>query len=513
MRRRWTSGSSAKKARPRERVASTHCCSSQRSQIACRSCPSAAPRALPTSAGSLPLAPMLLLSAAARRFRMANQFLTLGREARRAFRPTMRVCTIASRSTSTTFGPCSGRSAHRVASARRCRSCATSGAAAAASSSTAISSSGAGRPAPGTARCSRSASSAPPERTRGTARGAQKLLAPSGEGEFRLMRPTRGAFLAGAAGTAAAVAAPTLVAAASPADVASATRGMTFTTIRDGGVRTARGIIDVSRAAHALGVAQPPLTLDDVIAGRGDVAALPHLVANAPASAIRAENAVEYGPLVGAPPKIICVGLNYRAHIAETGEKLPPYPDLFNKYNTALNRHNGTVKVSSLPAKQFDYESELVMIVGKPASNVPEATALEHVFGYACGHDFTARDAQMRVSQWMTGKTPDQFAPIGPWLVTADQIPDPQTLQVQTFVNDETTPRQNMNTSQMIFSCAHIVSYTSQFITLQPGDVIYTGTPSGVIQGYPPDKRVWLKPGDRVRTVISKLGELHFTLA
>ncbi|MBV8748904.1 MAG: fumarylacetoacetate hydrolase family protein [Candidatus Eremiobacteraeota bacterium] len=332
------------------------------------------------------------------------------------------------------------------------------------------------------------------------------------------MKPTRGAFLAGAAGGVAAVAAPTLVAAASPADVAAATKGMTLTTLRDGGVdhvgiRTARGIVDVSRAAQALGVAQPPLTVDDVVAGRGDVAALARLVKDAPASAVRAETSVEYGPLVSAPPKIVCVGLNYRAHIAETGEKTPPYPDLFNKYNTALNRHGGTVAVSHLPAEKFDYESELVMIVGKTARNVPEASALDYVFGYTTGHDFTARDAQNRVSQWMTGKTPDQFAPIGPWLVTADQIPDPQTLQVQTFVNDEKTPRQDMNTSQMIFSCARIVSYTSQFITLQPGDVIFTGTPAGVIQGYPKEKQVWLKPGDRVRTVISKLGELHFTLA
>lgn len=330
------------------------------------------------------------------------------------------------------------------------------------------------------------------------------------------MTPSRGAFLAGTA--AAAVAAPTLVAAAGAAEVASATRGLTLTTLRDGGVdhvgvRTPKGIVDISLAAKALGVAHPPLTVDDVIAGRGDVAALPRLVGSAPASAIRAESSVQFGPVVGNPPKIICVGLNYRAHIAETGEKTPPYPDLFNKYNTALNRHNGTVAVSKIPAVKFDYESELVMIVGKTARNVPEADALKYVFGYTTGNDFTARDAQNRVSQWMTGKTPDEFAPIGPWLVTADQIPDPQTLQVQTFVNDETTPRQNMNTSQMIFNCAHILSYTSSFITLSPGDVIFTGTPSGVIVGMPADKQVWLKPGDRVRTVISKLGELHFTLS
>jgi len=330
------------------------------------------------------------------------------------------------------------------------------------------------------------------------------------------MASSRGAFLAGT--TAAAVAAPTLIAAASAADVASATRGMTFTTLRDGGVdhvgvRTTKGIVDIARAAHALGVAHPPLTVDDVISGRGDVAALPRLVAKAPASAIRSESSVQYGPVVTSPPKIICVGLNYRAHIAETGEKTPPFPDLFNKYNTCLNRHGGTVAVSQIPAQQFDYESELVMIVGKTARNVPEAEALSYVFGYTTGNDFTARDPQQRVSQWMTGKTPDEFAPIGPWLVTADQIPNPQTLQIQTWVNDETTPRQDANTAQMIFNCAHILSYTSTFITLVPGDVIFTGTPSGVITGYPKDKQVWLKPGDRVRTTISKIGELHFTLA
>jgi 2-keto-4-pentenoate hydratase/2-oxohepta-3-ene-1,7-dioic acid hydratase in catechol pathway len=112
----------------------------------------------------------------------------------------------------------------------------------------------------------------------------------------------------------------------------------------------------------------------------------------------------------------------------------------------------------------------------------------------------------------MTGKTPDEFAPLGPYLVTADRIPDPQTLQIRTFVNDEAVPRQDMNTSRMIFSCAQILSYVSQFMTLVPGDVIFTGTPSGVIVGYPKEKQVWLKPGDRIRTTISSIGELHFTL-
>jgi len=155
--------------------------------------------------------------------------------------------------------------------------------------------------------------------------------------------------------------------------------------------------------------------------------------------------------------QIICVGLNYRAHLAETKLKAPPYPDLFNKYNTALNRHNGTIRVSGLPLTHFDYESELVMYVGKTARNVAEADALGYVFGYSCGHDFTARDAQLRVSQWMTGKTPDEFAPLGPWLVTADQIPTPKRSKFKRLSTLRSKPRQNMNTSEMIFGCAKIV--------------------------------------------------------
>jgi len=329
---------------------------------------------------------------------------------------------------------------------------------------------------------------------------------------------TRANFLATAAGSAAAVAAaPQLAFAAGPAEVAAATSGMTLTTIRIGGidrlgVRTSRGIVDVLPVAQAMGITDCPRTTDDVVAGRGNVGALRRIVAGAPSGAVLSETAVEYGPLLGAPPKIVCVGLNYSAHLKETGEKPRTDPELFNKFNTALNRHNGTVPVSHLDAKAFDYESELVIVMGKTAANVSEADALNYVYGYAAGNDFTARDIQMRVSQWMTGKTPDLFAPIGPWLVTADQIPDPQTLQVQTFVNDEPTPRQDMNTALMIFPCATIISYISKFITLQPGDLIFTGTPSGVIIGYPKDKQVWLKPGDRIRTSISKLGDLRFSL-
>jgi 2-keto-4-pentenoate hydratase/2-oxohepta-3-ene-1,7-dioic acid hydratase in catechol pathway len=298
---------------------------------------------------------------------------------------------------------------------------------------------------------------------------------------------------------------------------ADAAPDLTYTTLRDNGVdhigiRTSAGIIDVAAAARALGIENVPRTVDDVLQGRGDARALERIASNPPREALRSEGSVQFGPLVSTPQKIVCVGLNYKAHLDETGMKVPPVPDLFNKYNTSLNRHGGTVEVSSLDAKQFDYESELVMLMGKQARNVSEADALSYVFGYTTGNDFSARDLQLRTSQWMTGKTPDQFAPVGPWLVPASAVGDPQTLQIQTFVNDETKPRQNMNTAEMIFPCAKIVSYVSKFITLVPGDVIFTGTPSGVILGYPKEKQVWLKAGDRITTRISKLGELRFTL-
>jgi 2-keto-4-pentenoate hydratase/2-oxohepta-3-ene-1,7-dioic acid hydratase in catechol pathway len=149
--------------------------------------------------------------------------------------------------------------------------------------------------------------------------------------------------------------------------------------------------------------------------------------------------------------------------------------------------------------------------MGKEAHNVSEADALNFVAGYATGNDFSARDLQLETGgQWMIGKTPDQFAPLGPYLVTADQV-DPDNLKIECRVNGEV--RQSSNTSDMIFSTKQIISYTSRYITLRPGDIIFTGTPEGVILGKPVDKRVWLKPGDKITTSLEKLGELAFELA
>jgi 2-keto-4-pentenoate hydratase/2-oxohepta-3-ene-1,7-dioic acid hydratase in catechol pathway len=223
------------------------------------------------------------------------------------------------------------------------------------------------------------------------------------------------------------------------------------------------------------------------------------------------ESRVKFGPVVPHPQKIICVGFNYRQHAQEMHIPIPAVPLLFNKYSNALLGHRGRIKLPTKVSSQFDYEVELVVVIGRKARDVPEEKALSYVFGYANGNDISARDLQRATSQLMLGKTCDGFAPLGPWLVSADQVPDPQRLQVATYVNGER--RQHSNTLDMIFSCAQIVSYCSRHMTLLPGDVIYTGTPQGVIQGYPEDKRAWLKAGDKVVTEVEKCGTLEVTLA
>jgi 2-keto-4-pentenoate hydratase/2-oxohepta-3-ene-1,7-dioic acid hydratase in catechol pathway len=294
-------------------------------------------------------------------------------------------------------------------------------------------------------------------------------------------------------------------------------RGMTLAMLRRGGelslaIRTPRGLLDVRAAERAFELGAPT-TIDEVFQ-RGGGLPLQALLARAndrPSSALFVdEREAEFAPCVTGPEKIICVGVNYRKHAAETGSAVPPTPILFNKYNTALNAHRGTIRVSQEPAEQFDYEVELVIVIGRVARRLSEADALSCVMGYCTGNDFTARDLQHASSQWMLGKSLDGFAPIGPWLVTADQVGDPNRLRIECRVNGEV--RQSSNTSDMIFGCAQLVSYASRHFTLKPGDIIFTGTPEGVIAGYPKEKQVWLKAGDQVTSTIEKLGELSFRL-
>jgi 2-keto-4-pentenoate hydratase/2-oxohepta-3-ene-1,7-dioic acid hydratase in catechol pathway len=292
-------------------------------------------------------------------------------------------------------------------------------------------------------------------------------------------------------------------------------KGMTFATIRRGdgyslGVRTERGVVDVA-AAEAEFKEGAPTTIDAVFLGEGDVAGLRRVVDKASSAGrhLVAVDGAKFGPCVTNPEKIVCIGLNYRKHAAETGNPVPKTPILFNKFNTALNNHGGTITVSEEKGTQFDYEAELVIVIGKQARNVSEADAKSYIFGYATGNDFTARDLQRVSSQWMLGKSLDGSAPLGPWLVTADQV-DGDNLKIELTVNGQ--KRQSSNTSDMVFNCSQLVSYISNHMTLKPGDIIFTGTPEGVIAGYAKDKQVWLKPGDKIVTSIEKLGELEFTL-
>jgi 2-keto-4-pentenoate hydratase/2-oxohepta-3-ene-1,7-dioic acid hydratase in catechol pathway len=294
--------------------------------------------------------------------------------------------------------------------------------------------------------------------------------------------------------------------------------GLTFATLATDrgyrlGVRTGRGVLDVELAARRFRV-RAPVTIDEVIAG-ADCTPIRRLIDKALTgsggkSVLTPEARVRFGPAVPNPGKIICVGLNYRRHAQETGNPIPPAPILFNKYNNALVGHRGTIRLPTKVSSQFDYEVELVLVIGRKARDVPEERALAYVFGYANGNDFSARDLMRVSSQLMLGKTCDGFAPLGPWVVSADQIPDPQNLAIATYVNGE--QRQNSNTSDMIFNCAQLVSYCSRHFTLMPGDIIYTGTPQGVILGYPRERQVWLKAGDRVLTEVEKCGTLEVRL-
>ena len=290
-------------------------------------------------------------------------------------------------------------------------------------------------------------------------------------------------------------------------------RGMTFVTIAEGrdnyrlGVKTPRGILDVAHAAKHYGSGAPD-TIDDLIKS-GD-AGITDLVRKAEAEGHKPlyldEASIRFGPCVTNPQKIVCVGLNYAKHARETNNPIPKLPILFNKFNNALNHHNGVVRVSNVPATNFDYESELVIVMGRRAHNVSEADALSYVFGYCNGNDFTARDLQSRSSQWMIGKTNDGFGLLGPYLVTADQV-DPNNLKIVGTVNGEV--RQSSNTNDMVFNCAQIISYTSKLFTLEPGDIIYTGT---VAPQSLPGTRKQLRPGDVVEVEIEGIGVLRNTM-
>jgi 2-keto-4-pentenoate hydratase/2-oxohepta-3-ene-1,7-dioic acid hydratase in catechol pathway len=215
------------------------------------------------------------------------------------------------------------------------------------------------------------------------------------------------------------------------------------------------------------------------------------------------EQPVRIGPCVGRVGKIMCIGLNYADHAAETGAKLPTEPVLFMKATSAINGPFDDIRIPR-GSTQTDWEAELGIVIGEAAKYVSEEDALDYVAGYCVSHDVSERSFQKdRGGQWTKGKSCDTFGPIGPWLVTQDEAPDPQNRRLWLEVDGER--RQDSNTSNMIFGVKKLVSYLSQFMTLHPGDIISSGTPSGVGMGRKPP--VFLRPGQTVRLSVEGLGE------
>jgi 2-keto-4-pentenoate hydratase/2-oxohepta-3-ene-1,7-dioic acid hydratase in catechol pathway len=205
------------------------------------------------------------------------------------------------------------------------------------------------------------------------------------------------------------------------------------------------------------------------------------------------------------PGKVICLGLNYRDHAAESGMAIPEEPVLFSKFPSALIGPGATIELPPASA-QVDYEAELVWVVGKRGRDIPRERAMDHIGGYTIGHDVSARDWQLNKpgKQWMAGKTFDTFAPTGPAVVTPDEVPDPANLGIRLRLNGRTM--QDSSTKQLIFHADEVIAYLSQIFTLEPGDLIFTGTPPGVGMARKPP--VWLKEGDVVEVEIDGLGVL-----
>ena len=262
------------------------------------------------------------------------------------------------------------------------------------------------------------------------------------------------------------------------------------------GLVTGRGVIDASAAG---------LRMEDVIAG-ADRALLEALAADPTAPVVEKP---AYANIVERADKIVCVGLTYRAHALRAGLPISKSIVFFSKFPDALAPDGAEI---ALPAWEdsYDYEAELVIVIGKEAWGVSEEEAMDHVFGYACGNDLSCRTPQKRTTQWLIGKTMPGFAPCGPVVVTADSFDPEQPHAVRSYVNQEL--RQNGDVTDMIFHCAQIVSSASHYMKLRPGDLIFTGTPSGVALEGGHSKYPWLKPGDTVDVEIEGIGTLHNTM-
>lgn len=237
-----------------------------------------------------------------------------------------------------------------------------------------------------------------------------------------------------------------------------------------------------------------------------DAQDLQAVIAGVPWAAVGApiaRDSVRSLPLL-TPGKIICIGLNYPPHCEETNYAIPKSPVVFAKFGNAVAAHDEAIRWPAGLTEQVDYEAELGVIIGRRAKRVSTTDALQHVFGYVAVNDVSARDIQIPDGQWVRGKSLDGFCPFGPTIVTADEIPDVQALDIKCILNGEVL--QNSNTSNMIFPVDYLISFLSRTTTLEPGDLILTGTPDGV--GLARRPQVFLKRGDRVDVMIDRVGQL-----
>jgi len=221
------------------------------------------------------------------------------------------------------------------------------------------------------------------------------------------------------------------------------------------------------------------------------------------AGAVLARKDVQLLAPVPRPGKILCIGLNYKDHAAESNSALPERPLLFSKFSTCVLAPGGTIRIPR-GSSNLDYEAELGVVIGRRAARVPAGRAMEHVLGYVNFNDVSARDFQFKDGQWQRGKSCDTFAPFGEYIATTDEIPDPHRLRIRLRLNGKTM--QDSNTDQLIFGVPQLVESLSEHVTLEPGDLIATGTPPGV--GFARKPPVWMQPGDRVEVEIEGLGVL-----
>jgi 2-keto-4-pentenoate hydratase/2-oxohepta-3-ene-1,7-dioic acid hydratase in catechol pathway len=277
-------------------------------------------------------------------------------------------------------------------------------------------------------------------------------------------------------------------------------RLVTYRANRDrAGVQTADGIVD---AAELLG--SEPASVRELIAG-GRLGELEAKLADG--AEPRPATEAELGPPVPDPDKIVCIGLNYRSHAAEAGIDPPPHPTFFAKFRNALAPAGATVELPAASEK-VDYEAEIAFVVGRRCKQVAAVEALEAIAGYMLLNDLSARDLQFATPQWMPGKVFDGSAPCGPALVTPDEAGAHDEISFSLELNGERM--QEASTSDLIFSMPELLSRLSQWMTLEPGDIVSTGTPSGV--GSVREPRVWLKPGDEILIASPTLGELRTTI-